>query len=274
MNAFGLVKRRLDPAQRYGLRLTLFAMAVVLLIGPFAFLVREVTTHGDLTGLDLSAARGLHGLVLSSRALVIVLEAISFVGSPVWFYFLLGGAAIYLWFKKRRRLAVFIAVTGLGGGAVDTIAKVLVARPRPSLPHPVATAPANSFPSGHTMVSTIGYGILLLVFLPLVPRRWRIPLVVAACLIVCVIGFSRLALGVHYITDVIGGFLLGLAWLAASTAAFSIWRTEEGMRPVDLLEGVDPEATRDLERPYNAPARAGGGGAARDGTARSDEERA
>jgi undecaprenyl-diphosphatase len=63
-----------------------------------------------------------------------------------------------------------------------------------------------------------------------------------AVLLVAAICFSRLALGVHFITDVVGGVVLGLAWLAASTAAFSIWRVERGRPPVQVKEGVEPEA--------------------------------
>jgi undecaprenyl-diphosphatase len=96
------------------------------------------------------------------------------------------------------------------------------------------------------MMSTIGYGILLLVFLPLVPRRWRIPALLAALMLVWGIGVARLMLGVHFITDVVGGFVLGIAWLIASTAAFSLWRIEEGKKPVEPLEGLDPESVRDL----------------------------
>jgi membrane-associated phospholipid phosphatase len=245
--ATAFLARRLDPTKRYGLRVTLFAIAVILVLGPFGILVREVTSGGPLTELDLSAAEGLHDEVVESEELVIVLEGISFIGSPLWFYFLLGGVIIYLWLKRRRRLAAFIAVTGLMGGVVDTAVKMWVGRPRPELENPVATAPANSFPSGHTMMATICYGILLLVFLPLVPRRWRVPLVIGGVLLVALIGFARLALGVHFITDVVGGFILGLAWLAASTAAFSIWRTEEGKPPVDPLDGVEPEAVKSLK---------------------------
>jgi membrane-associated phospholipid phosphatase len=238
------LRRRLDPGQRYGLRVTLFALAVILVLGPFGVLVREVVAEGSLTKVDLSAARDLHEVVVDSPGLVAGLQVISFIGSPPWFYAVLGAATVYLWVKGLRRLAIFIPVTGLLGGVVDTAVKVWTDRPRPELENPVATAPANSFPSGHTMMSTIGYGLLLLVFLPLVPRKWRVPLVIAAFLLVCLIGFARLALGVHFITDVVGGFILGLAWLAASTAAFSIWRTEEGKKPVKPIEGVEPEAMR------------------------------
>ena len=50
--------------------------------------------------------------------------------------------------------------------------------------------------------------------------------------------FSRLALGVHYLSDVVGGIVLGLAWLAVSTATFSIWRVERGRPPVHPTEGL------------------------------------
>jgi undecaprenyl-diphosphatase len=96
------------------------------------------------------------------------------------------------------------------------------------------------------MSSTVVYGALLLVFLPLVARRLRPALIAAVALLVGAIGFSRLALGVHYISDVLGGYVLGLAWLAASVAAFSTWRVERGRPPVDALEGLEPEVAADL----------------------------
>jgi membrane-associated phospholipid phosphatase len=239
--------RRLDPPRRYGARVVLFALAVVLLLGPFGLLVTELTTTDPhLNDLDLSAAEEFHPVVADSPGLVIVLEVISFIGSPPWFYLLLGGSAVYLWIKKRRRLSIFIVVTGLMGGVVDTAVKIWVDRPRPHIADPVATAPENAFPSGHTMMSTISYGVLLLVFLPLVPRRFRIPALIGALLLVWGIGFARLMLGVHFITDVVGGFLLGIAWLIASTAAFGFWQTEEGKKPVEPFEGVDPESIKSL----------------------------
>jgi undecaprenyl-diphosphatase len=96
------------------------------------------------------------------------------------------------------------------------------------------------------MSSTFTYGALLLVFLPAVARRYRPAIVAGAALLVAAICFSRLALGVHYISDVLGGVVLGLAWLVASTAAFSIWRVQRGRPPVEVSEGLAPEAAEDL----------------------------
>jgi len=136
-------------------------------------------------------------------------------------------------------------VTTSLGGVLDTIVKLAVDRSRPSLVDPVATAFGKSFPSGHAMMSTIVYGALLLAFVPVIARRRRAAVIEAAMVLVLVIGFSRLALGVHYVSDVLGGYVLGLAWLTASTAAFSIWRVERGRPPVEPLEGLEPELAAD-----------------------------
>jgi len=242
----GRITRRLDPDERYGLRVTLFAVAFLLVAIPFGLLLDQVKGNGSLIGLDTSAARHLHDWVRGSDDLVQNLKILTFFGSPVWFYIIVIPAMIWVWRRGHVRLAVFLAVTALGGGLLDTVVKEVVDRPRPSLIDPVATAHGKSFPSGHTMSSTFVYGALLLVFLPVIGRRYRPVVIGGTALLVVAIGFSRLALGVHYITDVLGGIVLGLAWLAASTAAFSTWRVERGQPAVEVSEGLEPEAAEDL----------------------------
>lgn len=246
MNVRAGIGRRLDPDGRYGLRVTLFGLAFLLAAIPFGLLLDQVKRNGPLVRLDTSAARNLHDWVRHSDALVRDLKILTFFGSPPWFYAIVIPAAAWVWRRGRARLALFLLVTTLGGGLLDTIVKVVVSRARPSLVDPVATAHGKSFPSGHAMSSTLVYGALLLVFLPAIGRRFRPYVVGAAVVLVTAIGFSRLALGVHYISDVVGGVVLGLAWLAASTAAFSTWRVERGRPPVEVSEGLEPEAAADL----------------------------
>ncbi|MGI8776084.1 MAG: phosphatase PAP2 family protein [Acidimicrobiales bacterium] len=237
-----LWRRRLDPEERYGLRLSLFAVAFLLVAIPFGLLIEQVVGHGRLVGVDTSAARGLHGWVRHSPAAVRGLKILTLLGTPLWFYVIVPVAALVLWRRHQRRLAVFLVVTTALGGLLDTAVKLAVDRSRPSLVDPVATASGASFPSGHAMAATVGYGALLLVFLPVIACRRRVAVVLGAFVLVAAIGFSRLALGVHYITDVVGGFVLGVAWLAASAAAFSIWREERGLPPVEPLDGLEPES--------------------------------
>lgn len=234
-------RRRLDPEERYGLRLSLFSVAFLLVAIPFGFLVEQVVNNGSLVRADTSAARSLHVWMTGSPGAVRVMKIVSFAGQPALFFVIVPAAALVVWRWHHIRLAVFLVVTTALGGVLDTIVKLVVDRSRPSLVDPVATAFGKSFPSGHAMSSTIVYGSLILVFVPLVGRRQRVALVVAVTVAVLAIGFSRLALGVHFISDVLGGYVLGLAWLAASTAAFSIWRVERGRPPVEPLDGLEPE---------------------------------
>lgn len=237
----GLAKR-LDPAERYGLRLTLFAVALVLVGIPFGLLLDQVRRNGPLVRVDTSAANHLHGWVADHPVAEDALHVVSFVGLPLFVYVLMAFAAFYWWrLRGHQRLGLYLLLTGWVGGFVDTIVKVAVDRERPSLVDPIATAHGKSFPSGHTMVTTVGYGAMLLAFLPVIPRRWRAPAIASWLVLVALVAFSRLGLGVHYISDVLGGFVLGLAWLAVSTAAFSIWRVERGRPAVEPTEGVEPE---------------------------------
>jgi undecaprenyl-diphosphatase len=240
------VTRRLDPEARFGLRITLLAVALMLVGIPFGLLLAQVTHNGPLVRIDTAAANHLHTWVLAHPGVESAFRVISFLASPPWFYLLIGSAAAFWWFRgAHRRLAVYLLVTGLVGGLVDTVVKVAVNRDRPSLQEPIATAHGQSFPSGHTMLATYGYGALLLTFLPLLPRRARRPAIASWLAAVAVVAFARLGLGVHYISDVLGGFVLGLAWLIGTTAAFSIWRVERGRRPVHATEGLEPEVASD-----------------------------
>ncbi len=235
------IERRLDPVERYGLRLTLLGVSLVLVAVPFGLLLEQVTSEGRLTRLDSKLARQLNAWSGDHPSVVGPIQAVSFLGRGVWLWVLVGAAVLWLLRRQHHRLAVFLLVTCLGGGLVSTLVKVTVGRSRPVVADPVATAPGKSFPSGHAMAAVVCYGALLLVFLPTVPPRLRRLLVAATALLVALIGATRLALGVHFLTDVLAGFVLGLAWLLASVAAFAMWREERGHRRQPLAEGVEPE---------------------------------
>lgn len=244
-----MIHPRLDPESRYGLRLTLFAAAVVLVAVPFGILLDQVVRNGPLLSVDRGLAVRFHGAVHDHPNAVRALKAVTFLGGPPFLYVvgLLAGA--YVLRRGRTRLAIYLAVTGIGGGLVDTAVKVLVNRPRPEFEQPIAHALGKSFPSGHAMSSTVLYGALVLIFLPALSRRGKIVATSSAAVLVLAIAASRLALGVHFLSDVVGGIVLGLAWLLASTAAFRIWRTDRGRAPAPISEGVEPEAGSVLSHP-------------------------
>lgn len=238
------LRSRLDPTERYSLRVLLLAAAVVLVAVPFATLLFQVVAGGPITRLDGDVADGLNDFVHRRGALLAVLRGVTFLGSTVWLTLVVVAVGVSVVRAGRRRLGTFLVVTCLGGALVNYSVKLAVSRPRPLVDHVVAHADGKSFPSGHAMSSTVVYGAVLLVLLPAVrSRKARRAVVAAAAVLVGAIGSTRLLLGVHFLSDVLGGFALGLAWLSASVAAFEVWRADTGGRPVDALaEGVEPEA--------------------------------
>lgn len=240
---------RLDPAERYGLRLSLFVVGFVLVAVPFGWLLAQIDQDGSVSRLDTTVAADLHEWARRSSGPVGALRAVTHLGSPWWLWAMVVPAVVFVGRRHRSRLAVFLVATTLGGGLLNSVVKLAVDRARPEFAEPIATAAGRSFPSGHAMSSTVVYGALVVVFLPVAVRHGRrlatvaIAAVVALVVVIC---FSRLALGVHYVSDVLGGVALGLAWLCLSVAAFSNWREDRGLPPVEPFEGLEPEAAADL----------------------------
>jgi membrane-associated phospholipid phosphatase len=235
---------RLSPDRRLGRRLTLALIAVFALGVPFAVLLLLVRgKFAPLLDLDQDVATGLHRLALRHPPLVRTFNVLSTVFDPNVFRVIGTGLAVWLLVDHRPRLAGWTLVTTWGGALLGVVVKAAVARARPIFDVAVATAPGRSFPSGHALGSVVGCGVLLLVLLPLVGSRlgrwlcWA-----AAATIVLAVGFARVGLGVHYLTDVAGGWVLGLAWLAAATAAFQAWRRDLGAPPAEPVKhGLEPE---------------------------------
>ena len=237
-------QQRFDPTQRYGLRLTLFTIAATLVAVPFSFLLLQVLDAGPVTEIDQGVAEAIHEWIRDSPILVGLSYFFSFLGVPPFFYVTIGLAAFWFYRRGYWRLSLWMVTTPLLSGVISTTVKVLVNRERPEFDAPITEAFGKSFPSGHAMTSTVGYGTLLLAFLPLIPPKWKPRAIAAYVALVLLVSASRLGLGVHYLSDVLGGMVLGAAWLCVSVATFRIWRREQRKRTTDVLEGAEPEIVR------------------------------
>lgn len=227
---------------RFGARATLAMVAIFVAAVPVAILVALVREASPgLSHLDRGVAENLHRFAVDHSGFSTAMKTISALGSPVAWWIVLTPVFGWLLYRRLTRLAAFVAVSTLGSSLLNRAIKLAVDRARPRLSDPIASAAGKSFPSGHTQAAFVGCGVLVLVFLPIVRRRVRPWLIVAASVIVLLIGFSRVALGVHYFSDVVGAILIGLAWLLATTAAFSAWRRDEHKPPVRITEGLEPE---------------------------------
>lgn len=170
----------------------------------------------DRTGVS-RIDRPLLSWLLAQRSadLTPVAKAVSAVGSPATWTVV--SVLVVLWSGWRRRWLDAALVGCAGAGAVVLVSgvKEILRRPRPPVADHLVLETNQSLPSGHALGSVVVLGVLVVLVLRRVAHpAVRICLPAAAALAVCLIGWSRLYLGVHWGTDVLAGWLLGGAWLA------------------------------------------------------------
>ncbi len=132
----------------------------------------------------------------------------------------------FLLLQGRRRMAGFVVAAMLGGEALATVLKELVARPRPDVVPHLVSVQTSSFPSGHSMMAAVAYLTLAALAARVVAeRRLKVYLLVVAMGVTLLVGVTRVYLGVHYPTDVLAGWTAGLAWaLLCGVAARALQR--------------------------------------------------
>lgn len=174
----------------------------------------SIGTQNPLTRFDSSVLETLRRSRTPTGATLFL--SITALGSLIALAAL--GCAGALLLAARREWIVFVGwtVAFSGAGLLDHGLKTAIQRPRPPSATALIELPASwSFPSGHAMSSLVCYGMLAYVLLRLgrSSRRSRAATVAGAVMLVLAIGFSRLYLGVHYFSDVVGGYAAGLVWL-------------------------------------------------------------
>jgi undecaprenyl-diphosphatase len=201
-----------------------------------------------LESADHGMAAHLNSLVAWHPAAVRIIEAVTWLGSGGVLWALTAAAAAVLAIRRRWRLTAYLLVTGAGELVLDPVLKALVGRLRPVVAHPIAHGNGDSFPSGHALGSIVCYGALFLIFLPAARGTWRRVLTAVTVALIAAIGISRLLLGVHYLSDVLGAWALGIAWLSVTAFFFELSRQATGQPVTDpVTEGLEPEARADLQ---------------------------
>lgn len=207
------------------MRLVRGVVAMVLFTLPVLFLgfaVRQqldplIRFDEDVIRATTTATRehGLSGLFLFIQA----------VSQPWVVYILATAVCLWTWLRKGlRNRALWAFVTMMVSWNVGLQAKSLVGRARPVVQDPISHAPGYSFPSGHALnTMVVGAGAIVLGWHATRGRPWlRAALLGGATALVLLTGFDRVGLGVHYVSDVVGGWFIGLAVVLASAAAFNV----------------------------------------------------
>jgi membrane-associated phospholipid phosphatase len=210
-----------DLASRNSLQtwLALALSGVLALFALFAILAEQVVLDGR-NWLDRTISMELRQFATSDRTEAV--RAVTELGSS-WFAAIVCGG-ILLWLVWQRRFNTAVAIGGIFFVAklLETGLKLTFERARPSVVPHLQDAGGYSFPSGHTMTAVITYGLLAAVLVSQLGGRARYVPPVIAAIIILAVGFSRVYLGVHYLTDVLAGTLVAGACLILAIVALHL----------------------------------------------------
>lgn len=125
-----------------------------------------------------------------------------------------------LWWKHFRTEAVVYVLSICGNGALNTAIKIIAQRARPPHLHGFAIETGYSFPSGHSSGAMATYAMLAFILCQITAKRWHVLWVLLASALIISIGFSRVYLQVHFMSDVIAGFTSGSIWVLLCVAIY------------------------------------------------------
>ena len=203
--------------------------ALVALATFFVFVLLCAWVHSDwpLEVLEEGYLRILHETRGGSfTEMMLLMEA---AHDPYVNAALAGGALVFLWMRLWGQLALLLAIT-LGGGLLTNIAKMFFARERPDV-EAIVPHDGFSFPSGHAAGSTLIAVWSIYMVLRFIPSRlWRPMLITSSVAVALAAGFSRIYLGAHYFTDVLGAIFASVAWGCGCIAVYRLLETLAQLR--------------------------------------------
>jgi membrane-associated phospholipid phosphatase len=213
-----------------------FGMAIAV-AGTLAFAeVGEWVRKGSTQQFDTAVLQwlGAHQTPFLTSFMVEVTP----LGTGAVVLMIVGVAAAFLWHTVHKHSARLLLAATAGNILLNGVLKLFFNRPRPEVFEWQTHAASSSFPSGHAMSATVVYGTVAYLLARLQKHLWaRVLTLTAAVIVILLICLTRLYLGVHYPSDVLGGIVVGLAWsgfcMATLEASLVLARRRA---PADVVE--------------------------------------
>lgn len=211
---------RFSPEGEYGLHLTAGLAMLLLATAVFARLAGAVVAGAPITRLDVEVANWLHVHAHANAGLRTFLMGVTHLHSTPGILALGALAGVWLYRRGHRYWLVALGSAVPGGLVLNVLLKHTFERARPHFAEPLLELSTYSFPSGHAMGATVLYGFLAC-YAARHARSWtgRVLPFVLALAMVATVAFSRMYLGVHYLSDVLAATAEGCAWLAICITA-------------------------------------------------------
>ena len=208
--SISFLKSRMDPSTFSGLPLSMLTVALVYVLILFGGVVEDLITSDPIVAVDIRIANLL--AVFRTRILTDIFTWITLLGKSqvVLMFIAVTIALLWLWRKRTYILALFVCV--IGSETFTYLGKLAFHRPRPQ--SAVYAEYSFSFPSGHATIAVAFYGFLTYLLIRRAPSwKRKVNISFLGILTILAIGFSRIYLAEHYLSDVWGGYLVGAMWL-------------------------------------------------------------
>ena len=212
------------------LRLGVGALLLIAAAWLFGAIAEDVATSDRLTVLDVEVARWLraHATPALTRLMLLITDLHSTIAVSCY----AGVVAAALAWKRQWRYLATVFVCIAGGLTLNVLMKLAFHRARPVLDDPLLTLTSYSFPSGHVAGSTLMYGLIVAwVFTRTRRPLVRVAVAIAAAAATALVAFTRMYLGVHYLSDVAAAFAEGVAWLALCLSALTVFWGRAPLNP-------------------------------------------
>jgi len=193
------------------------------------FIVTIMITTDHIAWFDDAVIRAVQGM--ENESLTSVMKFFTFIGSSLMAVILSVLAFFFLMVVLKHRSELIMFLVAVGGSEVwNLLLKHIIQRARPNT-HRLIEITGYSFPSGHSMAAFSLYGAFAFLVWRHIPfLAGRIAMMAAGIALTLMIGISRIYLGVHYPSDVLGGYLASAAWLMTSIALFEkYWRSPRNL---------------------------------------------
>ncbi len=207
------VEQRFERGERYGLGLTLSFVVIAAGLWGFLTIAEDVFSQSDLYEIDFRVQEVVRTLLSEELTeWVVFITNLGGTRGTIISALILAGVLLF----RRRWWALFGLVLASGGGGLVILGlKLLFQRARPV--ETVIEVGGYAFPSGHAFAAMVFYGYVIYLAWRLVKSVFlRIVITIPAFLMILFIGTSRVYLNVHWLTDVLGGYVSGFVWLTAS----------------------------------------------------------
>lgn len=228
--AWTFLVNRFVPDSYLGLHLTVGLLVCVLGVLAFGQLADAIVDREELTRFDQTLADAVHQNGTLPR--VAVFEAITSLGSFRSLGVVGVAVAVALVVGRRWMFLAGWVLTLVGDGLLNNALKNILHRPRPVFANPWVLEPDWSFPSGHAMGSLSAYGMLAYLLIAAWRLRFCRTIVSGTVALVLAIGFSRIYLGVHFFSDVLGSYAAATVWLAVCVTGCEAARRRLAVRAV------------------------------------------